>query len=295
MASRAVWSGFIQFSLVSVPVKAYTAAVTGGGGAPSLNQLHKECNSRIQYKKTCPLHGEVPNDQIASGYQFADGQYVIIDPEEIQKLRPKAAKNISIAAFLKQDAIDPAMFSGKSYYLLPDGPVAQRPYALLVRAMTEQKRNAFAQVVMSARDKIMLVRPIGKLLMMSELNYAQEMKPRSEFEGDVADVEVEANELKLAKTLTDALAEDDFDLTEYKDNYAEQLTKLIELKVQGKEIVAPAEEAAPRMVNLMDALQKSLAEAKAKRAASGGKPSKLVAPSTAGKGQAAAARKRKTS
>src|SRR4051812_46839356 len=158
MASRSVWSGFIQFSLVTVPVKAYTAAVSGGGGAPSLNQLHKDCNSRIQYKKTCPIHGDVPSDQIVSGYQFASDQYVIIDTDEIQKLRPKSAKNISIAAFVKPDAIDPSMYSGKSYYLLPDGPVAQRPYALLVKAMSEQRRNAFAQVVMSGRDKIMLVR-----------------------------------------------------------------------------------------------------------------------------------------
>lgn len=296
MASRAVWSGFIQFSLVSVPVKAYTAAVSGGGGAPGLNQLHKECNSRIQYKKTCPIHGEVPNDQIVSGYQFADGQYVVVEPEEIQKLRPKSAKNISIAAFVKEDAIDPSMFSGRSYYLLPDGPVAQRPYALLVKAMTEQKRQAFAQVVMSGRDKIMLVRPVGKLLMMSEITYASDMKPRSEFEGDVADVEVNANELKLAKTLTDALAEDEFDLSAYRDSYAEQLNKLIELKVEGKEVVAPPDEPAPQITNLMDALQKSLADAKAKRTSGGGKPAKLVAPSTAGKAAAAAqGRKRKTS
>jgi len=298
MASRAVWSGFIQFSLVSVPVKAYTAAVSGGGGAPSLNQLHKDCNSRIQYKKTCPIHGEVPNDQIVSGYQFADGQYVVIDTDELQKLRPKAAKSINIAAFVKHDAIDASAFSGKSYYLLPDGPVAQRPYALLVRAMNEQKRNAFAQVVMSGRDKIMLLRPLGKLMMMSELNYAQDMKPRAEFEGDVADVEVEANELKLAKTLTDTLADDKFDLSEYKDNYAEQLTKLIELKVEGKEVVAPPDEPAPQIMNLMDALQKSLADAKAKSAARGKKPAMILAPSTAGKKPAAAAaatRKRKTS
>jgi DNA end-binding protein Ku len=121
------------------------------------------------------------------------------------------------------------------------------------------------------------------------------MKPRSEFEGDVADVEVNANELKLAKTLTDALAEDEFDLSAYKDSYAEQLNKLIELKVEGKEVVAPPDEPAPQITNLMDALQKSLAEAKAKRTAGGGKPTKLVAPSTAGKPAAAAARKRKSS
>jgi DNA end-binding protein Ku len=294
MASRAVWSGFIQFNLVSVPVKAYTAAVSGGGGAPSLNQLHADCHSRIQYKKTCPIHGEVPNDKIVSGYQFADGQYVVVDPAEIEKLRPKSAKNISIAAFIRQGTIDPSQFTGKSYYLMPDGPVAQRPFALLVRAMSEQKRHAFAQVVMSGRDKIMLLRTMGKLLMMSELSYAQDLKPRSEFEGDIADVQVDANELKLAKTLTDAMADDDFDLSEYKDSYAEQLTKLIEMKVAGKEIVEQPEAPAPRVINLMEALQKSLDEAKAKaKKAPTGKPPKLVAPSPAAK--AAAGRKRKTS
>ena len=299
MASRPVWSGFVQFSLVSVPVKAYTAAVSGGGGAPSLNQLHKDCNARIQYKKTCPVHGEVPASDIVSGYQFADGQYVVIDTEEIEKLRPKGAKNISISAFVKPDAVDAGQYAGKSYYLLPDGPVAQRPYALLVRAMTEQKRNAVAQVVMHGRDKIVLLRPVGKLLMMSEVSYAQDMKPRSEFEGDVADVEVDANELKLAKTLTDALAEDKFDLSQYHDQYAEQMTKLIELKVAGKEVVEQAEAPAPRIVNLMEALQQSLADAqaKSKRATAAGtaKPPKQVAPSTAGKPAAATARKRKTS
>jgi DNA end-binding protein Ku len=89
MAShRAMWSGFIRFSMVSMPVKAYTATVSGGGGAPALNQLHRDCNSRIQYKKTCPTHGEVPSDQIVSGYQFAKDQYVVIDTDELDKLRP---------------------------------------------------------------------------------------------------------------------------------------------------------------------------------------------------------------
>jgi DNA end-binding protein Ku len=294
MASRAVWSGYIQFSLVSVPVKAYTAAVSGGGGAPSLNQLHKECHNRIQYRKVCPVHGEVSAGDIVSGYQFAENQYVEIDPDELEKIQPKSAKNISIDAFVKHDAVDPSQFAGKSYYLLPDGPVAQRPYALLVRAMAEQKRHAVAVVSMHGRDKLMLLRAVGKLMMMSELSYAHDMKARSEFEGDVADVEVAASELKLAKTLTDTLANDRFDLSKYHDHYAEQLTKLIEMKVQGKEIVEAAEAPAPKVANLMEALQKSLAEAQSRAKTTGqAKPQKQMAPSTAGK--QAAARKRKIS
>lgn len=293
MASRPVWSGFIRFSLVSVPVKAFTATASGGGGI-ALNQLHAECHSRIQYKKTCPIHGEVPADQIVSGYQFAKDQYVVIDTDELSKLRPKSEKDIAIGAFIKPDAIDLSHMSGKSYYLTPDGPVAQRPYSLLVRAMKEQKRFAFAQVVMFGREHIVLVRPMGKVLMMSMLAYDAELKKITEFEGDVADVELPPDELKLAKTLTDALAQDKFDLGKYKDLYAERLTKLVEAKVQGEEIVEPPGEEPPQVINLMEALKKSIAAAKKpEKPAASAKPPRLVVPGTAAREQPA--RKRKTS
>ena len=286
--SRSVWSGFIQFGLVSVPVKAYTAAASGGGsGAVALNQLHAECNSRIQYKKTCPIHGEVSNDQIVSGYQFAKDQYVVIDPDEVEKLRVKSERDIAVKAFVKPDAIDAAQYSGKSYYLLPDNAVAQRPYALLVRAMKEQKRYAFAQVVMSGKRQIVLLRPVGKLLMMSFLSYAEDLKDTKEFDDEVQDVDLSSDEMKMAKLLTDAMAEDRFDVGAYKDDYAEKMRKLVEAKVAGQEVVAPPEEPAPRIINLVEALKQSIAESQKK------KPPKLVAPGPAAK--AAAARKRKTS
>ena len=277
-SSRSVWSGYIRFGLVTFPVKAYTAASSGGGGV-RLNQLHAKCNSRINYTKTCPQHGAVPANEIVSGYEFEKDQYVVIDPEEIEKIRPKSEKDIAVAAFIEPDTIDASQFSGKSYYLLPDGPPAQRPYALLMRAMKDQKRYAFAKIVMGGHDQIVVLRPMGKVLMMSWLSYASEMKDIAEFERDVADVEVDPKELKLAKTLTDALAEDDFDISQYKDTYVEQLNKLIEAKVQGKEVVVPPDEPAPRIINLMEALQKSVSAAQKR----GAKPAKVVAASPAAK------------
>src|SRR5437588_10618525 len=122
MASRSVWSGFIRFGLVTVPVKAYTGAVSGGGGI-ALNQLHSACNSRIQYKKVCPAHGEVRAEDIVSGYEFAKGQYVVIDPAELEKLRTPSDKAINVQAFVAPESLDARYFSGKTYYLLPDGPV----------------------------------------------------------------------------------------------------------------------------------------------------------------------------
>ena len=294
MASRTVWKGFIQFSLVAVPVKAYTATASGGGRI-SLNQLHKECHSRIQYKKTCPQHGDVPADQIVSGYEFAEGQYVVVEPEEIDKIRNPKEKSINIEGFIDAGTVDPAYFSGRTWYLTPDGPIAQKPYALLRKVMMESQRVAFAKVVVSGRQQLVMLRPLGNLLAGSMISYSSEVKGFDEFEKEVVPMEVDPKELQLAKSLTDSLVVRDFDLSAYKDDYTEKLTQLIEAKVAGKQIVeAPAEEPA-QVINLMEALQRSLAEAKAKPAgaAAGGKPPKLSAPGTAEK--AAAGRKRKTS
>ena len=291
MASRSVWSGFIRFSLVAVPVKAYTTAASGGGEI-SLNQLHKECHSRIQYKKTCPIHGEVKQDDIVSGYEFDKGQYVVIDPEEIDKMRTAADKAINVAAFVSPDQFDPAYFTGKHYYLLPDGPVGQKSYALLVKAMKESDRYAFAQVVFSGKEQVVLVRPVNDLLVMSMLSYQQEMKPIAEFESEAPKAEVPPAELKVAKSLIETMTEDNFDFRKYRNTYTDKLTALIEAKMSGKEIVAPPQAETPQVVNLMDALQKSLAAAK--KQASGSKPPKLEAPSAA-PAEKAAAKKRKSS
>ena len=180
MASRSVWKGYIRFSLVSVPVKAYTATASGSGMA--LNQLHRECNSRVQYKKTCPVHGELKSDEIVSGYEFSEGQYVVIDPSELEKLRTPKDKAIDIAAFIDPTVIDPAYYSGRNYYLVPDGPVGQKPYSLLYKAMVEENRFAFAQVVFSGQEQVVLLRPLKNLLVMTMLSYDAEVKKVEEFQ-----------------------------------------------------------------------------------------------------------------
>ena len=135
MPPRAMFKGFIQLSLVSVPVKGFTAHATGS--EIRLNQLHRECHSRIKYQKTCPTHGEVKNDDIVSGYEYAKDQYVIINPDEIQKMRKQSEKMIDITGFIEADQIEPIYFSGRTYYFVPDGPAGQKPYQLLRDAMAE--------------------------------------------------------------------------------------------------------------------------------------------------------------
>jgi DNA end-binding protein Ku len=277
MPARPSWKGFLKFSLVTVPLKAYSAAVSGS--EIHLNQLHAECHSRINYKKTCPLHGEVLNDQIVSGYEYSKGQYVLVDDEELEKMRTQDEKAITIDAFIPQDAVDPLYFAGKSYYLVPDGPVAQKPYGLLVEGMTATKRNAIAQVVMHGRDQLVLIRPEGGLLQMTGLNYDTRVTKPAAFSQDVLKPAIGEEELALAKTLIQASTPKELDLAKYQDRYAIRLTELIQKKVAGEEIVAPpAHEHAP-VINLMDALRASLAEVQKGQPEEAGKPPKKMAPS----------------
>jgi DNA end-binding protein Ku len=279
MPARSSWKGFLKLSLVSVPVKAYTATASSSGEI-RLNQLHAECHSRINYKKTCPVHGEVSNDQIVSGYEYSKGQYVLVDPEELEKLRTEDEKAINIDSFIPQDSVDPTYFSGRSYYLIPDGPVGQKPYGLLVEGMVELKRNAIAQVVMHGRDQLVLIRPMDGLLNMAILNYDAQVTKPAAFSEEVTKPALASEELALAKTLIEASSPKKSDLAKYKDQYTAKLTELIQKKVAGEEVVAPPVHDQAQIINLMDALRASVAQVqKAQPEEEAATPPKKMAPS----------------
>jgi DNA end-binding protein Ku len=257
------WSGFIRLSLVSVPVKGYTA-LGSEKAAISFNQLHAACHSRIQYKKTCPIHGEVPNDEIVKGYQYEPDHYAIIDPEEIDQLRSEADRSINVDKFVRLEQIDPVYFSGQTYYLVPDGRQGEKPYAVLQRAMSEDKVCGLAQVVITNREQLVLLRTVGRLLAASVLHYAAEIRSADSFEDNLGDGSVSAAEVKLAKTLIQTVREKEPKLEEYEDLYNERLHALVEAKIAGKEIAAaPSEERRPPVVNFMEALKASVQKTKA--------------------------------
>jgi DNA end-binding protein Ku len=230
--SRTSWKGFLKLSLISVPVKAFTANDTGG--EVHLNQLHKDCNSRVRYVKVCPEHGELKSESIVSGYEHQKDQYVVVDPDEIDKLRTKADRAVSIDGFVPADAVDGTYFAGKAHYLLPDGIAGGRPYALLRDGMKENGVCAIAQVVMTGREQLVLLRPMGKLLVMTGLHYPQRVRKASDFESEVEDVTFKKEEIALTNTLIAASKIEDFDLGTYQDQYVSKLKKLIELKVAGR-------------------------------------------------------------
>lgn len=263
MAPRTSWKGFLKLSLVSVPVKAFTAHDTNE--EIRLNQLHADCHQRVKYKKVCPEHGELASDQIVSGYEFGKDQYVVIDPNELNTLRPESDRAVRIEGFVPNDAVEARYHAGRTYYLLPDGVAGDRPYALLREGMRDEDVVALAFVVVSGREQLVLVRPLGELLVMSVLHVHKRIKAVDEFTDELEELELGKDELQLTKTLIDASTIRDFDFADYKDLYFERLAELIKLKIDGREVVAAPDPEEPKIINLMDALKKSVAAAQAAR------------------------------
>ncbi len=261
MAPRSSWKGFIKLSLVSVPVKGYTASNTSS--SISLNQLHKSCHNRIRYQKTCPEHGEVSNDEIVKGYEYAKGEYVVIDEEELEKLRTESDRSIQIDGFIDPEVIDPLYHAGKTYYLVPDGAVGQKPYNLLLQGMKDNNVCAIAQVVLSGREQAVLLRPLERLLALTVLSHENEIKNPQSFWDEVGQAELSKEEVSLTNTLIEASRKKKFDFGAYRDTYMEKLTQLIQMKVEGREVVQVPSPEEPKIINLMEALKRSVAAAQA--------------------------------
>jgi DNA end-binding protein Ku len=261
MTGRPSWEGHVVFNLVSIAVKAFNA-VGASSGKIGFHLLHKGCNERIRYKKVCPVHGEVRNDEIVTAYEHRKGQYVVIDKAEKGELRESDDKAISIDTFVAPDAIDPIYFSGRTYYLVPNGPAGKKPYAVLFDAMRAHGRVAVARLVLSGRGHVAVIRPFGKLLGMTLLAFEDQVKSPEPFEAEVGSSAVTAKERDLAEALLDS-ATSDFDLTRYRDDYAARLAELVREKTKrtrGKSGAVPAGD-------LVDALRKSLARQAPRRRA----------------------------
>ena len=286
MAPRTSWKGFIKLSLVSVPVKAYTANNTSE--EIRLNQLHQDCNQRVKYQKICPEHGELSSSDIVSGYEYTKGHYVLIEASEVAKLRKESDKSINIDGFIKPDEIDPLYYSGKTYYLLPDGVAGNKPYQLLHKGMVDANVCAMAQIVLSGREQLVLLRPLEDMLIMTVLQHEKKIKSMDQFSDDLEMQEMTDEEKALTATLISASFIEDFKFGRYGDAYVEKLTKLIQMKIDGQAVVAEADPEEPKILNLMEALKKSVAAAQtAKKAPAARKAApKKMAPSATNKKKA---------
>ena len=257
---RPIWSGSISFGLVNVPVKLYSAT---SPKEVRFHMLHDKDGGRIQQKRVCSIDGEeVPWEHIVKGFEVSKGRYVTVTREELEAFTPKATRSIDIEDFVDLHQIDPIYYD-HSYYLVPDRG-ASRPYALLHEAMRRTGKVGIGQFVLRTKQYLAAVRPMGKALAVSTMLHADEVVDQGELEGlPSAEAKPREKELQMAEQLVKSLATD-FDPKKYKDTFREQVLALLERKAEGEEIVAEPAEEEPRgkVVNLMDALAKSLAAAR---------------------------------
>jgi DNA end-binding protein Ku len=227
-----------------------------------LHWLHKDCNRRIQYKKVCPVHGEVNQNEIVSGYQAGKNQYVIIENEDLKKLRNQRDDTIHVETFIQNDQLEPIYFSDTNYYLLPDGESAARPFVVFQRSMAEENRYGIAQIVLHRKQQLVAIRPVQELLVLTVLNYQQEIRQPESLQHDLPEVKASAKEVELARHLIDASTSEDFDFAQYRDTYTDKLRELVEAKRAGEVYAGEEEvESSPVSLDFAEALKKSLAQA----------------------------------
>ena len=254
MPARPTWKGYLKISLVNIPVKVFPA--TDAGATLSFNQLHAECQTRIQQKRWCPnCQREVPNTDIVKGYEFEKGRYVIVGDEDIEKVRVESTRVINLERFTDDTAIDP-IYLERPYYLAPDGPVAKEAFAVIREGM--KGKAGIGKVALYGREYLVKVQPRENGLIMYTLRHANEIRSMNaidELEDMPATVKPE--EVKLAQQVIGTF-EGDLDFETYRDDYQIGLREIIDAKIEGREIVTQEIEAPPKVVNLMDALRKSL-------------------------------------
>jgi DNA end-binding protein Ku len=254
MSVRATWKGYLKVSLVNIPVKVFPA--TESGATLSFNQLHGECRTRIQQKKWCPhCNREVSNSELVKGYEFEKGQYVVLAEDDFDKVRTDSTRVIDLVQFSEESSIDP-MYVDRTYYLAPDGPVAGDAFAVMRDGMVG--KVGIGKLALYGREYLVAVRSHERGIVMHTLHHAAEIRGIDQVdELNSVGAAVKPAEVQLARQIIESF-EGPLDLATYKDEYQEGLKAIIDAKIAGQEIVAPVVEAAPRVVNLMDALRRSL-------------------------------------
>jgi DNA end-binding protein Ku len=259
MASS-VWKGTLSFGLLAIPVKLYTAARSQ---RMNLHQLHKTCHTRLKQPLYCPqCNRQVERSEVVRGYEYEKGQYAVVSEEDIKKITPRSSTVMEIVAFVKQEQIDPIYFDA-SYFMLPDKD-SEKPYALLLKTLEDTNRVGIATVTMHQREYTVFIRPRKNGLTIHTMYYANEIREVAGYGQAEKDIKLKPAEVKLAEQLVESLSQD-FKPEQFHDRFQENLKALIEAKQKGKTIVAEQKPGPARVIDMMEALKKSLANAEAKQ------------------------------
>src|SRR6266849_987776 len=257
--AASVWSGYLTFGLISMPVRLFSGARSNG---ISFNQLHRTDHHRVKQQLICPLDNQVlDRSEIVKGYEYRKDEYGIIEPDEIKKIEPRTAKTMEILEFVKSSDVDPVYFES-SYYMMPE-EAGRRPYALLTKALEESEYVAIAKLTMHNREYTVFLRPTAGGMMLHTMYYKDEVRQVEGF--GAPDVELKDAELKVAHQLIEALA-GKWEPEKYSDSFQENLKKMIETKLAGGEVaeVEQPKKLAP-VIELMAALKASLQQMEGKK------------------------------
>ena len=267
---RSMWRGAIQFGLVTIPVRLYLATESRGG--LSFNLLHADDHRRIQMKVHCPEHGEIGRSETVRGYEWSKGQYVVIDESDLDAVPLKTVRSIEIEQFVpaRRDRQE-AVFVKQSYYLEPEA-MGRKAFGLLRAVLADSQLQAVCKIVLKDREQLAALDPFGPTLLLSTLYWPDEVRSAKEINLGDEEIEVKPAEKAMAAQLIAAMT-GEFDPAAYKDEYREALRSVIDAKVEGKEVVAPAAAADEgKLIDLMAALEASVAAAKSARDAEAGAP-----------------------
>jgi DNA end-binding protein Ku len=261
---RTIWNGSINFGLVNIPIG---LAVAQQRKDVSFRTLHRECGTPIKQKRWCPVHErDVEADELVKGWEFAKGQFVLVEESDLEAVALTRSQSVDIDRFVSLDDVDPIYFD-RTYYLSPAEPPAQRrPYVLLLRAMQEANVAAIGKFVLWGKENLCLIRPLGDALALETLFFAEDIRPRAEIDDAVGETEVNDPELDMARQLVSSLV-GEFVPEEFENVYRGELRAMLEAKLEGKEITVPEPTPVAPVIDLMDALKQSVAQAKKQRGA----------------------------
>lgn len=275
---RTIWNGSISFGLVNIPIG---LAVATQRTDVAFRTLHRECKTPIKQKRYCPFHErDVEADELVKGWEVTKGEFVVVEEEDLEAVALQRSNSIEILRFVKLEEVDPVYFD-RTYYLAPASAEAQRrPYVLLLQAMKETGMAAIGKFVLWGKENLCLIRPHGDSLALETLFFAEDVRSRSEIEDAVAETEVKKPELELAQQVIESIA-GDFDPEEFRNEYRDDLRAMLEAKLSGQELARPEPVPETPVVDLMEALKRSVAETKkqpARKAAVSSKPKPRRAP-----------------
>jgi DNA end-binding protein Ku len=259
MASS-VWKGTLTFGLLAIPIKLYTAARSQ---RINLHQLHKVCHTRLKQPLFCPhCNRKVDRSEVVKGYEYEKGQYVIVTEEELKKITPRSSSVMELVAFVKQDQIDPIYFDA-SYFMLPDKE-AEKPYTLLLKTLEDSERVGIATVTMHQREYTVFIRPRKNGLTVHTMYYQNEIREVAGYGKAEKDVKLKPAEIKLAEQLVESLSTD-FKPQQFHDKFQDNLKALVEAKQKGKEVIAEEKPKPARVIDMMEALKRSLAQSESEK------------------------------